>query len=72
MNTQISKAQENPSLGVMLMIGFAFCAPFGRLRKIGKETIPVGQVTTARFFFQAIIMLRSCGQWDFRLASQCV
>ena len=28
MNTQISKAQENPSLGVMLMIGFCICAPF--------------------------------------------
>ena len=38
MKTQISKAQENPSLGVMLMIGFCICAPlFGRLRKIGKR-----------------------------------
>ena len=36
MTTQVSKAQENPSLGVMLMIGFAFAHPFGRLRKIGK------------------------------------
>ena len=58
MTTQISKAQENPSLGVMLMIGFCICAPLLDVcAKLASETIPVGQVTTARFFFQAIIML---------------
>ena len=58
MTTQVSKAQENPSLGVMLMIGFCICAPLLDVcAKLASETIPVGQVTTARFFFQAIIML---------------
>ena len=58
MTTQISKAQENPSLGVTLMIGFCICAPLLDVcAKLASETIPVGQVTTARFFFQAIIML---------------
>lgn len=58
MTTQIPKAQENPSLGAMLMIGFCICAPLLDVcAKLASEAIPVGQVTTARFFFQALIML---------------
>ena len=58
MTTPASQAQENPSLGVMLMIGFCICAPLLDVcAKLASETIPVGQVTAARFFFQAIIML---------------
>jgi drug/metabolite transporter (DMT)-like permease len=58
MTTQIPKAQENPSLGAMLMIGFCICAPLLDVcAKLASEAIPVGQVTIARFFFQALIML---------------
>jgi drug/metabolite transporter (DMT)-like permease len=58
MATQIPKAQENPSLGAMLMIGFCICAPLLDVcAKLASEAIPVGQITTARFFFQALIML---------------
>ena len=58
MTTPDSKAQENPNLGVMLMIGFCICAPLLDVcAKLASQAIPVGQVTTARFFFQALIML---------------
>lgn len=58
MTLHTSRPRENTSLGVMLMIGFCICAPLLDVcAKLASEAIPVGQVTTARFFFQAIIML---------------
>jgi drug/metabolite transporter (DMT)-like permease len=45
-------------LGVVLMVAFCVTAPvLDMFSKLSADTIPVGQITTARFIVQAIIML---------------
>ena len=45
-------------LGIGLMIGFCITAPLLDVAsKLAAEEIPVGQITTARFVFQAVLML---------------
>ena len=46
---------------MMLMIGFCVTAPMlDVFAKLAAETIPVGQITAARFIVQAILMLPIC------------
>ncbi|MFD1194075.1 DMT family transporter [Seohaeicola saemankumensis] len=48
-------------LGVVLMLGFCLTAPLIDVAsKLAAQTIPVGQVTTARFIVQGLLMLPLC------------
>ena len=48
-------------LGVMLMLGFCLTAPLIDVAsKLAAQTIPVGQITTARFIVQGALMLPLC------------
>ena len=48
-------------LGVALMLGFCVTAPLIDVAsKLAAQTLPVGQITTARFVVQALIMLPVC------------
>ncbi len=48
-------------LGVALMLGFCITAPLIDVAsKLAAQTVPVGQVTTARFIVQAALMLPVC------------
>jgi len=47
--------------GIALMIGFCIFAPMLDVAaKLAAETIPVGQITAARFLIQALLMLPIC------------
>ncbi len=55
-------------LGIALMIGFCVIAPMlDAFAKLAAETIPVGQITTARFIVQAAIMAPVCMIMGFGL-----
>lgn len=48
-------------LGVILMLGFCLTAPLIDVAsKLAAATIPVGQITTARFVVQGALMLPLC------------
>lgn len=48
-------------LGVVLMLGFCLTAPLIDVAsKLAAQTIPVGQITTARFIVQGALMLPLC------------
>jgi drug/metabolite transporter (DMT)-like permease len=48
-------------LGVVLMLGFCLSAPLIDVAsKLAAQTIPVGQITTARFIVQGALMLPLC------------
>lgn len=48
-------------LGVMFMLGFTIAAPLlDVFAKLATETIPIGQVTAARFIGQGLLMLPVC------------
>jgi len=52
---------DRPLLGIVLMLGFCLTAPLIDVAsKLAAATIPVGQVTTARFVVQAALMIPVC------------
>lgn len=60
MSTQ-SPPIDRIMLGVALMLGFCLTAPLLDVAaKLAADVIPVGQVTTARFLVQVVIMLPFC------------
>lgn len=49
---------DRPTLGILLMLGFAATGPIIDLfGKLAGETVPILQITAARFFLQALILL---------------
>ena len=50
--------QDRPLLGIGLMLAFCVLAPLlDTASKLATETIPVGQITAARFFVQGALMV---------------
>ncbi|WP_323768970.1 DMT family transporter [Marinovum sp.] len=50
-------AQDNPFLGILLMLGFCLLAPLGdAIVKLLGETVPLLEVLTIRFLIQAIVL----------------
>lgn len=50
--------RDRPLLGMTLMLGFCILAPLGdALAKLLGETIPIGQLVTARFAVQALLLI---------------
>ena len=50
--------QDRPLLGISLMLAFCVLAPLlDTASKLATETIPVGQITAARFFVQGALMV---------------
>lgn len=50
-------AEGNPFLGILLMLGFCVLAPLGdAIVKLLGETVPLMEILTIRFLFQAVIL----------------
>jgi drug/metabolite transporter (DMT)-like permease len=49
---------DRPLLGIALMLGFCVLAPMGdALAKLLGQSVPVGQIVTARFAVQAVVLI---------------
>ncbi len=56
--------QDRPSLGIALMLGFCFLAPFGDgIAKVIGDTYPLAMLLLARFGIQAVILLPLGRPW---------
>lgn len=50
-------AQDNPFLGILLMLGFCLLAPLGdAIVKLLGETVPLLEILTIRFLIQALVL----------------
>ena len=50
-------AQDNPFLGILLMLGFCLLAPLGdAIVKLLGETVPLLEILTIRFVIQAVVL----------------
>lgn len=60
-NSDINQLDDRVTLGITLMLGFCAVAPLLDVAaKLASPTIPVSQITTARFLLQGVIMLPIC------------
>ena len=60
-NSDINQPDDRVTLGITLMLGFCAVAPLLDVAaKLASPTIPVSQITTARFLLQGVIMLPIC------------
>ena len=58
MMTTTTDAPDRIMLGIFLMLGFCLTAPMLDVAaKLASDTIPVGQITAARFLVQLGLML---------------
>jgi hypothetical protein len=68
MNTGNTPGADRILPGILLMIGFCMSAPMLDVAaKLAARTLPVGQITAARFVIQAALMLPVCLWLGLRL-----